>query len=283
MPQPPLSLQLPLALPRSPAIPHGGRGARIRYTPASAAAGGPLLQSGRWGNTMKILVIDDHPLIREALRHVLAQLDSGLDLLEAADCDTGMEFAERHPDLDLVLLDLSLPGSSDLSALELFRRRFPAIPVVVVSARDEHDLVLGALDAGAMGFIPKTSSNSLMINALRLVLSGGVYVPPQALPGAEPAHAGVPPRAARHEEGAVAVSAADLGLTERQADVLDLMLQGMPNKLICRELNLAEGTVKIHVTAILKALNVANRTQAVLAASRLGLRLKRPMGQSPQN
>jgi DNA-binding NarL/FixJ family response regulator len=228
---------------------------------------------------MKMLVIDDHPLIREALRHVLVQLDRDLALLEAEDCESGLVLADGHPDLDLVLLDLSLPGSSKLSALELFRTRFPTLPVVVVSARDEHELVLGALDAGAMGFIPKTSSNALMVSALRLVLSGGVYVPPQALSGGDAApHAAEPdspPPAAAHP-----VSAADLGLTDRQAEVLELMLQGMPNKLICRELRLAEGTVKIHVTAILKALNVANRTQAVLAASRLGLRLRRGMGQS---
>jgi DNA-binding NarL/FixJ family response regulator len=231
---------------------------------------------------MKILVIDDHPLIREALRHVLIKLDSDLALLEAEDCDAGLALAAGHPDVDLVLLDLSLPGTSDLSALELFRRRFPALPVVVVSARDEHDLVLAALDAGAMGFIPKTSSNALMINALRLVLCGGVYVPPQALPGdaeSVPQPVALSPYAAVPAQDAE-ISATDLGLTDRQADVLDLMLQGMPNKLICRQLNLAEGTVKIHVTAILKALNVANRTQAVLAASHLGLRLRRSVGQS---
>jgi len=234
---------------------------------------------------MKILVIDDHPLIREALRHVLVQLDSGVGLLEAEDCDSGLALAEEHPDLDLVLLDLSLPGSSELSALEVFRQRFPAVPVVVVSAREEHDLVTGALDAGAMGFIPKTSSSALMVNALRLVLSGGVYVPPQALSGSaergqhEHAPAPSPTHPATDAEGSVT----DLGLTERQVDVLQLMLQGMPNKLICRKLDLAEGTVKSHVTAILKTLNVDNRTQAVLAASRLGLRLRRPTDHTIKN
>jgi DNA-binding NarL/FixJ family response regulator len=228
---------------------------------------------------MKMLVIDDHPLIREALRHVLVQLDSRVVMIEAEDCESGLALAEGHTDLDLVLLDLSLPGSSELSGLEIFRTRFPALPVVVVSARDEPGLVLGAIEAGAMGFIPKTSSGAQMVNALRLVLSGDVYFPPQAMAGAaatsplaepDPHNTSLAPKPP--------VCVADLGLTDRQADVLHLMLQGLPNKLICRELRLAEGTVKVHVAAILKALNVANRTQAVLAANRLGLHLRRGQG-----
>ena len=254
----------------------------IGYTPTLARVDGRAPISRSWGKRMKILVVDDHPLIREALRHILSDLDGSLDLLEAEDCAAGIGLADQHPDLDLILLDLSLPGSSDLSALELFRSRFPAIPVVVVSAHDEHNLVLGALDAGAMGFIPKTSSKDLMINALRLVLAGGVYVPPQALPSADAPSTQGNPRPAR--PGAAApVTPSDLGLTERQVDVLELMLQGKPNKLICRALNLAEGTVKIHVTAILKALNASNRTQAVLTASRIGLRLRPPAGSRSQS
>jgi DNA-binding NarL/FixJ family response regulator len=226
---------------------------------------------------MKILVVDDHPLIREALRHVLLGLDPKLSLLEAEDCPSAQALAQANPDLALVLLDLSLPGASGFSALELFREQFESVPVVVLSASDERDVVIRALDAGAMGFIPKTSSNEVMLNALRLVLSGGVYVPPQALGQAdsvEHATRATPP---------APVTPTQIGLTERQAEVLALMLQGKPNKLICRELDLAEGTVKIHVTAILKALNVANRTQAVIAASRIGLRLPPPRAAAPRH
>ena len=220
---------------------------------------------------MKILIVDDHPLIREAVKHVLAQLDRGVNVLDAENCADASEMIAANPDLDLVLLDLSLPGSSGLSALESLREQHPTVPVVVLSARDEPGIVVRALDAGAMGFIPKTSSNELMLSALRLVFSGGVYVPPQALAG-DPESAQVP--AATPGAGqTTGMAPSEIGLTERQTEVLSLMLQGKPNKVICRELNLAEGTVKIHVTAILKALGATNRTQAVIAASRLGLRI----------
>lgn len=208
---------------------------------------------------MKILVVDDHPLIREAMQHVLADLDDNVVLQGAGDIEAALLVLDGEPDIDLVLLDLSLPGVSGMAALEILRERHPATPVVVLSASDDQSTVVNTLDRGAMGFIPKCSANRLILNALRLVMAGGVYVPPQAVGGT-----GQPVRPQ-------ASSIGDLGLTGRQAEVLALMVQGKPNKVICRELNLAEGTVKIHVTAILKALNVANRTQAVIAANRLGL------------
>jgi len=220
---------------------------------------------------MKILIVDDHPLIREAVKHVLAQLDRDVQVLDAENCADANELIAANADLDLVLLDLSLPGSSGLSALESLREQHPSVPVVVLSARDEPDIVVRALDAGAMGFIPKTSSNELMLSALRLVFSGGVYVPPQAL--ASDPEQGQSPITAPGTGPATGMAPSEIGLTERQTEVLALMLQGKPNKVICRELNLAEGTVKIHVTAILKALGATNRTQAVIAASRLGLRI----------
>lgn len=212
---------------------------------------------------MKILLVDDHPLVREAMRHVLADLGEEISILPAGDVPGALEAMAATPDLDLVLLDLSLPGTSGMDALDRIRQDHPATPVVVLSASDDAATVLNALDRGAMGFIPKCSSNAVIVNAIRLVLSGGVYVPPQAV-GSPPAPAPARPQA---------TTLGELGLTERQADVLALMVQGMPNKAICRKLNLAEGTVKIHVTAILKILNVANRTQAVIAVSQMGLKL----------
>ena len=216
---------------------------------------------------MKILVVDDHPLILEALHHVLRQLDRTVDVYDARTARDGRELVVRHADAGLLLLDLSLPDADGFAFLSELRADYPALPVVVLSASDRREDILHSIDLGAMGFIPKTSSNQVMLQALRLVLSGGVYLPPVALgtrAGAEPP----PPRASEPAHGA---SARDLGLTARQAQVLQLILQGKPNKVICRELGLAEGTVKIHVAAILRALNVSTRTQAVIEASRLGL------------
>ncbi len=216
---------------------------------------------------MKIVVVDDHPLIVEALHHVLKSLAAEVEVFDARTAAEGRAQLEAHPDADLLLLDLGLPGADGFSLLAEIRESFPTVPVVVLSGTDSRDDVVRAIDAGAMGFIPKSSSNQVMVNALRIVLTGTPYIPPEVL--------------RRHDTGGGAEGAPgprspgwrDLGLTERQTQVLALMLQGKPNKLICRELNLAEGTVKIHVAAILRALNVANRTQAVIEASRLGLEL----------
>jgi DNA-binding NarL/FixJ family response regulator len=222
---------------------------------------------------MKILVVDDHPLIQEGLRHVLRTLDPAIESLECMNCAEALDALSRHPDINLILLDLTLPGTSGMDALALVRDRAPGVPVVVLSATEDPKIVVDSLERGAMGFIPKTSSNDVLLGALRLVFAGGVYVPRQALAAgghetlsqpasAQPDATAVPPR-----------MPADLGLTPRQADVLALLLQGKPNKLISRELNLSEGTVKVHLAAVFKALGVSNRTQVVIAASRVGLRL----------
>jgi DNA-binding NarL/FixJ family response regulator len=214
---------------------------------------------------LKILVVDDHALIREAMQLVLRQLDANIEVLEAGNCIDALALADRHPDLGLILLDIQLPGMSGLDALGDFRERHPAIPVVVLSGSENRDDVIRAIDGGAMGFIPKSQPSSVMINALRLVLAGGVYLPAEIL--------GAPAAASSSPAAGMVRTPAELGLTGRQSDVLALLIQGKPNKIVCRELGLAEGTVKIHVTAILRALGVANRTQAVIAVSRLGLKL----------
>jgi DNA-binding NarL/FixJ family response regulator len=225
---------------------------------------------------VKILIVDDHPLIREALRHVLTVLDNKFDLIEAQNSAEALAAVDDNPDLDLVLLDLALPDVDGLQALARLREQHPGVPVVVLSASEQAEKVTQAIDAGAMGFIPKTSSNQLLLNALRLVLAGSVYLPVEVLHQ----HQGTPEhalkRAAEAHQSGAALLPRDIGLTARQADVLALLVQGKPNKLICRDLNLAEGTVKIHVTAILKALNVANRSQAVIAVGKLGLQLPQP-------
>ena len=216
---------------------------------------------------MKILVVDDHPLILEALKQVLRDFDPDIEVLEARDAQQAIDQAMLNPDLALVLLDLTLPHKHGFELLSELRTVSADVPVVVLSATEDRETVLRAINDGAMGFIPKTSRTEVLIAALRLVFSGGVYLPPSAFaatsgPSAEPRFPSPATRSPR-----------EVGLTERQAQVLALLVQGKSNKLICRALDLAEGTVKIHVTAILRALNVSNRTEALVAVSRLGLRL----------
>ena len=217
---------------------------------------------------MRLLVVDDHPLMAEALTLVLSTLDSEAHIDTARDLQSAFRSAESPPPFDVVLLDLGLPGCAGLEALERFRERFPTLPVVVVSASGDPAAIIGALDLGAMGFIPKSSPKDVILNAVRLVVSGGVYVPVQAVSarGAEPVPA-APPAIPR-------TTAQDLGLSPRQADVLTLVLKGLPNKLIARKLDISENTTKVHVSAVLKALGVSTRTQALIAAARLGLRLE---------
>lgn len=227
---------------------------------------------------MKILVADDHPLLREALLLVLRELEGGVTPLEAADGEAVQRLVGEHPDLDLVLLDLCLPGVRGLDLFEALRRDHPALPVVVLSALDDPGTVKAVLAGGALGFIPKSSPHPVMVNALRLVLSGGRYLPPELMPelSGEDWAARAPPAASPAGPGGV--SAESLGLTGRQREVLALLAQGKSNKQICRALGLAEATVKVHVTAVLKALRVTSRAQAIVAINRLGLRVEPPVG-----
>ena len=221
---------------------------------------------------MKVLVVDDHVLIREALRGVLKDLKDDATIIEASNGRQAMQLVEEHSDLGLILLDLNLPDRSGFDVLAELRERHPAISTVVLSALNDRDTVTRALDLGALGFIPKSSTREVMLSALRLVFSGGIYIPPDILVRREPA----PPQSPSAASGTQprAMSPRDLGLTDRQVDVLALMMQGKSNKAICRALDLAEPTVKNHVTAILKALKVSNRTEAVIAVGALGWDLR---------
>ena len=222
---------------------------------------------------MKFLLVDAHVLIREALRGVVRELDTCAAVLEASRWGEAARLLKEHPDVTLVLLDPGLPDREGLAALSEARARHPKVPVVILSAQSDCDDVERALDLGAVGFIPKSGERDVMLSALRLVLSGGVYIPPQILTRSEVLR---PTPAARRNAVPTPTLPADLGLTARQVDVLCLMRHGMTNKAICRELKLAEATVKNHVTAILKALNVTNRTAAVVRVGELGWDLARP-------
>jgi DNA-binding NarL/FixJ family response regulator len=205
---------------------------------------------------MRILVVDDHPLMTDVLRMVLGTLDQVAEIKTANDLDAACAIAAAG-EFDMVMLDLGLPGCSGVEAVARWREKFPALPVVVVSGASDPKVINAALDLGAMGFIPKSAPGEVLLQAVRLVISGAIYVPVEAL--------NAPPAPAR--------SAAGLNLSPRQSEVLSLLLKGMSNKLIARKLDISENTTKIHVSAVLDALGVATRTQAVIAASRLGLRL----------
>lgn len=222
---------------------------------------------------MKVLIVDDHALIREAMRGVIVELQGDAVVLEAGSGNQAMSLIRQHPDLALVLLDLGLPDRNGLEVLADLHENHPAMSVVMLSAFSDRENVVKALDGGALGFIPKAGSREVLLSALRLILAGGVYIPPDILVSTPT------PAAPAGRPGPVEkrLTPAELGLTERQVDVLALMMQGKSNKLICRALDLAEPTVKNHVSAILKALDVTNRTEAVLAAAALGWNLSKPV------
>jgi len=217
---------------------------------------------------LKILVVDDHPLVRDAMAHLLEQLADSVTILEASDCRTGLDLAQANPDIDLVILDLNLPGIRGFDALDRFHVEQPTLPVVILSMIRDRETVLQAIKRGAMGFIPKVAAKDVIVNAARLVLSGGVYLPPEAV--ADDTENRVESTGLASFAGTPR-SLSELGLTNRQGQVLALVMQGKSNKEICRALGLAERTVKVHVTAVLTALKVSTRTQAVIAANRLGL------------
>jgi DNA-binding NarL/FixJ family response regulator len=209
---------------------------------------------------MRALVIDDHPLVHEIMPSVLRKALGDVSVATEATLEAGLARAAGSVPPDLVLLDLGLPGCAGLDALHRFRVEFPRLPLIVLSATLDAESILGALDAGAVGYIPKTCKPDVMIAALKLVAAGGTYVPPQALEEVEA-------RAAqRRRHGSVE-------LTERQKEVLGLMLKGYSNERIAAELAIAQNTVKQHAHAIFSALGVSTRAEAVIAASRLGLHL----------
>jgi len=215
---------------------------------------------------VNILVVDDHALFREGLKMLLKTLEPGVAIEEAGSCAQALERA-RASRYDLVLLDLKMPGVHGLDALAAIREAVPDAPVVVLSGEDDPRLVRATIERGAMGFIPKSSTPEVLHQALQLVLARGIYLPMTVLDSS--ASAAEPER-----QAAPAAEVATLpGLTPRQMDVLRCVIQGKPNKVIARELDVAEATVKVHLSSVLRALGVHNRTEAVYAAAKLGLRL----------
>ncbi|MDR6521219.1 response regulator transcription factor [Variovorax atrisoli] len=227
---------------------------------------------------MKILIADDHRLVIEAVKAKLSELEPGIEFVLAMSVDELL--AGATDDLDLALIDLNMPGADGQAHIDEIRQRHPAVPVIVLSGYEDPAIMRSALERGVLGFIPKAYSPDVMLSAVRLVLAGGVYVPPMMLtavpPGIVAGMAQQPGTESLVRGGAAGGSGGGQTLehlrsvlTERQVEVLQLLSQGKPNKLIGRSLGISEGTVKIHLAAIFRALNVRNRTEAVVAAQAL--------------
>ncbi len=204
---------------------------------------------------MKILVVDDHALVREGLRQVLQGIATGVEVLEAARCAVAFELAAAHQDIALILLDINMPDLSGLVALDRFGLRHPDMPVIMLSGLEDPNIMRQCFDRGAAGFLPKSSMSDILMEAVELVLAGGTYIPPEIQTAPVNAPLSVP----------------GLEITPRQHDVLQLILGGFSNKQIAQQLSLSEQTVKAHVTVILRTLKVETRTQIVVAISRFGL------------
>lgn len=215
---------------------------------------------------MKILLVDDHALFREGMRYVLQQLPEEVEILEAGNFAEGLRLAKEHPDLDLALLDLYMPGSEGPASIRYFHQCHPQIPVAVISGEDNINQMEKVMNYGAMGFIGKSSSAPVTLKALNTVLSGGVYVPPEMLK-----HHGMMAEKEMTHTDRRSSNTNEYGLTQRQMQVLTYLATGLSNKEISEAIHIAEGTVKIHVAAVYQILRVSNRMEAVRVAEKLGL------------
>jgi two-component system nitrate/nitrite response regulator NarL len=210
---------------------------------------------------MKLLIVDDHPVLREGLAALLRQAGSDTSVVQAESAPVALSLLDRHPDLDLVVLDLMMPGMGGMAAIAEFGRKRPDLPVVVLSSSEDPQEARRALSLGALGYVPKSAGQQTLIAAIELVMKGEVYIPPLIL--------GESMRRPASDQAAGNGGAS--ALTERQVEVLRLLSAGQPNKTIAHELQLSEKTVKAHITAIFKALNVVNRTQAAAVGRQTGL------------
>lgn len=213
---------------------------------------------------MRILIADDHRLIVEGVKVKLAELGADTEFTVAMDVDELRQSIERDQLPDLALIDLNMPGAEGHIHLTDAMRDLPGVPVIVLSGSEDPSLMRELLDLGVQGFIPKAYSPDIMLSAVRLVLSGGVYVPQMMLHAPDNQHEG------SNDSGRQMHERLQRLLTERQIEVLRLLSRGKPNKLIARDLGISEGTVKIHLAAIFRALNVRNRVEAVITAQQIG-------------
>lgn len=199
---------------------------------------------------MKILLIDHHELFRAGLRYILQRVHGGAgELFEEGEWEAGLQCVRQHPDLDLVLLELETQGCKGVSSIKLFRERFPQIPLVIVSGKEDFHAINKVLKYGASGFVGKSAPETMLLGALKSVLEGGIYVPPQML---------IPP-----------LNPKEYRLTQRQLQILEALGEGLSNKQISERFDLAEGTVKVHVAAVYQALRVKSRREAAGIAGQM--------------
>lgn len=211
---------------------------------------------------MRLMVVDDHSIVRDGLAALLEQVSPDNEVFQARDADEGMKLLDSHDNFDVVILDLVMPGKDGFEAISAFGRKRPDLPVIVLSASEDPDDVRKALANGALGYVPKSASQHVLLAAIRLVMNGDLYVPPLVLAAEKTAH---------NDAIGTAQIKQDQLLTPRQIEVLQLLCEGGSNKVIAAKLVLSEKTVKAHITQIYKALNVVNRMQASKAAREAGL------------
>ena len=214
--------------------------------------------------SMNVLIADDHPIFRTSLRQVLADIDSDVAVIEAADFDEAINIVATGKDFDLVLVDLMMPGKDPMDGLQAVIRALPAVPVVVVSAIENRRDAVQTINLGAMGYIPKTAESGEFVKMLKIVLDGGLCLPRNMFASAPKS---APRPAIEHER--LATSKLLSGLTKRELQVLALLVQGKTNVEIAEDLALSDKTIRFYISAILKTLKVRNRTQAALIAARV--------------
>jgi DNA-binding NarL/FixJ family response regulator len=217
---------------------------------------------------LQVLLADDHALFRDGMRYVLQQLGDEIEIICAGNFAETIRQAEANPALDLALLDLNMPGSNGVGSIRVFSQNFPGLPLVVISGSDQRSDIECVMEYGAMGFISKMSSSKIMVSALRAILNGEIYVPPELLnqDSSEPASA-----ANLSDTGKFSALESSHGLTKRQLEVLQYLADSFSNKEMALKMNLAEGTIKVHVAGVFQVLQVSNRMEAVRKAQMLGL------------
>lgn len=210
---------------------------------------------------MRVLLVDDHPLVREGMKLMLQSLSDATEVMEAADFEEAVQLALGHDGYGLAVVDLNLPGLDAASGLPALQRVLPC-PLVVISGNEDPDTIERVLALGVNGYIPKSSEPGVIARAIDLVLAGGVYLPPVLLRRS---------RVARRPEVATVPSAPSCRLTQRELAVLHCLVRGLSNKEIARELDISSTTVRTHICAVFRTLEVNNRTKAALEAKRRGL------------